>query len=262
MGSNTHYPEERPLRRATVSAFALEEHAVTNAQFLAFVQATGYITTAQAQGASHVFYMTKSPVDLNNPKQWWHSIPGANWLIDQSNNERPQDWLQRPVVHVSQADAQAYANWLGRRLPTEAEWEYAARGGNYHADTPPSCYAWGEEFAPQGERMAHVWQGAFPWYHATMAQPAPLPVKQFRANAFGLYDLIGNVWEWTSSPFMQVAKKPCCTPADPGQALFALKGGSFLCAAEYCLRYRPAARIGAGPQTSTSHIGFRCAVLA
>ncbi|HEX4879003.1 MAG TPA: formylglycine-generating enzyme family protein [Limnobacter sp.] len=249
VGSNDHYPEERPVRMASVGPFAMDAHPVTRAQFAAFVKATGYVTTAEQQGSSHVFVKTEGPVVLNDPTQWWRPVAGASWQAPQLVLDE-----QCPVTHVSLQDAKAYAAWAGGRLPSEDEWEYAARGGLQGA-----TYAWGDEFAPGGQRMAHVWRGSFPWYHSDMAQPAPVPVRQYPANGFGLYDMVGNVWEWTVSPYQRGVGACCtCSPTQDANALLTLKGGSYLCAAEYCLRYRPAARIGATPYTSTAHIGFRC----
>ncbi|HEX4917393.1 MAG TPA: formylglycine-generating enzyme family protein [Limnobacter sp.] len=249
LGSNDHYPEERPVRVATVAPFAMDVHPVTRAQFAAFVKATGYVTTAEQLGSSHVFVKTEGPVNLGDPTQWWKPVAGASWHAPQLVLDE-----QCPVTHVSLQDAKAYAAWAGGRLPTEEEWEYAARGGLHGC-----AYAWGDEFAPHGQRMAHVWRGSFPWYHSDMAQPAPVPVRKHPANGHGLYDMIGNVWEWTVSPYQRGGGACCaCSPAQDANTLWTLKGGSYLCAAEYCLRYRPAARIGAALNTSTAHIGFRC----
>lgn len=245
MGSNDHYPEERPARQVTVGPFRMDSTPVTCRDFSAFVTATAWVSRAERQGSSHVFVMTPGPVPLNDPAQWWRSTPKACWRDGADDT---------PVVHVCLEDAKAYATWRGGRLPTEAEWEFAARGG-LHAQP----YAWGSEFAPDGQRMAHVWRGAFPWYHADGAA-GPIAAGSFPPNGYGLLDMTGNVWEWTSSAFDNKTEQTCCSckPQQDESTLWALKGGSHLCAAEYCLRYRPAARIGASSGTSTSHIGFRC----
>lgn len=254
MGSDRHYEEERPSRLITVEAFQIDICSVRNQDFAAFVHAMNYRTLAERQGFSHVFEMTSSPVPLNNPDLWWKAVKGACWYNPRPNLELPGDFDQHPVVHIAFEDAKAYAAWAGGRLPTEAEWEFAARGGLQETQ-----FAWGEEFAPRGQRMAHVWQGAFPWYYAPGGTPATVAVKQFPANAYGLYDMIGNAWEWTQSTLNKPVSCSSCSPRQDAQTLFVLKGGSHLCAAEYCLRYRPAARMGVAGANSTSHIGFRCA---
>jgi formylglycine-generating enzyme required for sulfatase activity len=158
-------------------------------------------------------------------------------------------------VHVSKADAAAYAAWRGLDLPTEAQWEAAARGGLANAD-----YAWGDEFQPTEHLMANVWTGAFPWWFARGPEAGTSSIGAYPANGYGLFDMIGNVWEWTGSPFTDDPAKGCCSGTGAKDAgLFTLKGGSFLCAAEYCERYRPAARMGLPAGTSMAHIGFRCA---
>lgn len=281
MGSNDHYPEERPARPVRVEAFLLDSHPVTCMQFAAFVESTGWVTEAERLGISHVFQMTPGPVPLNNPTLWWKPAAGASWWnprgVQQEDSKSSAfplhdksfcmemllnalgDWVDVPVTHIGLSDAKAYAEWVGGRLPTEAEWEFAARGNTFRLN--PRAYAWGDEFAPNGYAMAHVWRGAFPWYHAAMEDPSPLPVGEFPPNDYGLYDMIGNVWEWTSSAFSKSQEGQCCScsPLQDSNTLWTLKGGSYLCAAEYCLRYRPAARIGVRFDSSTSHIGFRCA---
>ncbi|MBA4314403.1 formylglycine-generating enzyme family protein [Candidatus Parcubacteria bacterium] len=253
MGSNRHYPEERPERAARVCEFAIDVFPVRNSDFAEFVEATRYLTLAERRGHSHVFQMTEGPVPLNNSDLWWKAVPGACWHDPSPGTELPGDFNEHPVVHVALDDAKAFAAWAGGRLPTEAEWEFAARGGLRNAQ-----FAWGDEFAPDGQRMAQVWQGAFPWYYAPGGKPGTVRVGQFPANGHGLHDMIGNVWEWTQSGFIEPATCCSCSPQQDWNTLFALKGGSHLCAAEYCLRYRPAARIGVAGASSTSHIGFRC----
>lgn len=263
MGSDRFYPEERPVRPASVNAFLMDATPATNAQFAQFVMQTGYVTDAEKGGSSHVFVMTGGPVDLRQPSQWWKVVEGACWHspdgptagLKHNPEHLDPDFARLPVVHVSLQDAKAYARWCKGQLPTEAQWEYAARGGLVQAD-----FAWGNVFTPEGQAMAHTWKGSFPWqYSAENKRPAPLAVGSLPANGYGLYDMIGNVWEWTLSPFdlREQTQCPCSLPASDSR-LWTLKGGSFLCAAEYCLRYRPAARIGASHLTSTSHIGFRC----
>lgn len=253
MGSNRHYAEERPERQMVVGAFDIDVCPVRNSDFAAFVDATNYLTLAERQGFSHVFEMTAMPVPLNNPDQWWRAVQGACWRNPRPGRDLPADFNQHPVVHITLEDAKAYAAWVGGRLPTEAEWEFAARGG-----LQATQYAWGDEFAPNGQRMAHVWKGAFPWYYALGSTPSTVAVGQFPANGHGLLDMIGNAWEWTASTFGEPANCCSCSPAQDAQTLFALKGGSHLCAVEYCLRYRPAARMGLAGASSTSHVGFRC----
>jgi formylglycine-generating enzyme required for sulfatase activity len=200
-----------------------------------------------------VFTMTAGPTNLRDASQWWRFIPGANWQNPGGPGTTSKNQPHHPVVHVSQQDAQAYAAWRGARLPTEWEWEAAARGGLHGA-----TYCWGNAFAPNGALLANIWTGAFPWYFDRAAVPGTMPVGSFPPNGHGLFDMAGNVWEWTTSPF--TAACACGPPAQgAGAQMVALRGGSFLCAAEYCLRYRPAARIAVEPGATTSHIGFRCA---
>jgi sulfatase modifying factor 1 len=275
MGSTSFYPEEAPIHTATVGPFAVERHPVTNAQYGEFVAATGYVTIAerpidpaQYPGANPddlvpgalVFRPTAGPVDLRDWRQWWHWIPGACWRHPSGPGSDVADKADHPVVAIAYPDAVAYAHWAGRRLPTEAEWEYAARGGT------TSTYAWGEEEKPAGQLMANTWQGSFPYRNlGALGWTGTSPVGTFPPNRFGLLDMIGNVWEWTATEFsahhrLDQRPKACCTPpglADP-TVNQTLKGGSHLCAPEYCHRYRPAARSPQSQDTATSHIGFRC----
>ncbi|OBG20173.1 sulfatase-modifying factor 1 [Mycolicibacterium celeriflavum] len=276
MGSTQFYPEEAPAHTAHVSAFAVDRHPVTNAQYAEFVAATGYRTVAEESpdpslypGAAPqdlvpgalVFRPTPGPVDLRDWRQWWYWTPGADWRHPFGPGSGIDDRLDHPVVQVAYPDAAAYARWAGRRLPTEAEWEYAARGG------ATTTYPWGEEAAPDGQLMANTWQGNFP-YRNTGARGwmGTSPVGTFPPNGFGLVDMIGNVWEWTTTQFsahhrLDKPVKACCAPVGPADPTVsqALKGGSHLCAPEYCHRYRPAARSPQSQDSATTHIGFRCA---
>ncbi len=252
VGSDRHYPEERPARMVTIADFMIDACQVTNAAFAAFVADTGWVTVAERRdpAGSMVFVMTDGPVDLREPSQWWRFVPGASWRCPRGPGSSIAGMDAHPVVHVAQADAAAYAAWRGARLPDEWEWEAAARGGLDGAD-----YCWGNDFLQGGALMAHVWTGAFPWYFDRGA-PGTMDVGRFPANGFGLFDMAGNVWEWTTSKFDAAC---ACSPQGEDGALLAVRGGSFLCAAEYCLRYRPAARIAVRAGVTTSHIGFRCA---
>ena len=254
LGSDRHYPEERPVREVAVAAFRIDLAPVTNARFSAFVAATGHVTFAERAdpAGSAVFVPTAGPVDLTDPTAWLSFRRGTSWRSPSGPGSDLAGRHDHPVVHVTLEDAKAYAAWAGARLPTEAEWEVAARGGLVDAD-----YAWGEAFSPDGQLMANVWTGAFPWYFAREGGAGTTPVGQFPPNGHGLSDMIGNVWEWTTSPFDHRDVGGCCGVAT-GDALVALKGGSHLCAGEYCARYRPAARIGLSSETSTGHVGFRC----
>ena len=276
MGSTSFYPDEAPIHTATVGAFAIERHPVTNAQYAAFVADTGYVTVAERpmdpaqypgvaaedlQPGALVFRPAAGPVDLRNWRQWWDWAPGACWRHPFGAGSAITDRLDHPVVQVAYPDAAAYAQWAGRRLPTEAEWEYAAAAG------ATTTYAWGEEVAPGGRLMANTWQGAFPYRnHGALGWVGTSPVGTFPANEFALVDMIGNVWEWTTTEYSArhrvggPPEKGCCTPSrDPDPAVMqTLKGGSHLCAPEYCHRYRPAARSAQSQDSATTHIGFRC----
>ncbi len=275
MGSTRFYPEEAPVHTATVASFAIEKYPVTNAQFAEFVAATGYVTVAERPldralypGVAEqdllpgalVFRPTAGPVNLRDWRQWWDWAPGASWRYP-FGPDRDAGRPDHPVVQVAYPDAAAYATWAGRRLPTEAEWEYAASGG---VDT---VYAWGDDVMPDGQLMANTWQGRFPYRNdGALGWVGTSPVGSFPANDFGLYDMIGNVWEWTSTRFTAhhqpgAAPPACCPPAGADPSVNqTLKGGSHLCAPEYCHRYRPAARSPQSQDSSTTHIGFRCVV--
>jgi len=275
MGSDRFYPEERPVREATVGAFWIDRHPVTVAEFRRFVKATGHATWAerapeaaeypdadpdQLVPGSLVFRPTDGPVDLRDFRNWWSWTPGADWRHPEGPGSSVGGREQHPVTHVSYSDAEAYADWAGKSLPTEAEWEYAARGG-----LDGATYTWGDEFAPSGRMMANTWQGEFPWQNlGSDGYERTSPVQRFPANGFGLHDMAGNVWEWTTDRFDPApAIRVCCAPQRAPDERFprkVIKGGSHLCAPNYCLRYRPAARQGESTDTTTCHIGFRCVI--
>ena len=244
-----------------VGAFAIDRAPVTNADFARFAAASGHRTAAETASppGSARFVMSRGPVDLHDPSRWWSFTPGANWREPEGPGSDLAGREQHPVVHVGFEDARAYAAWAGKRLPDEAEWEVAARGSLIG-----STYAWGDEWSPGGVLMANVWTGSFPWYFAREGRPGTSAVGSYPPSDHGLVDMIGNVWEWTRTPMHQ--PKPCgCTPPPLASAVadssvvLVLKGGSYLCAGEYCARYRPAARIGMTPDSTTAHVGFRCA---
>ena len=282
MGSDRFYPEEGPPHPVTVDAFRIDRRPVTVARFREFVAQTGYVTVAEQApdpadypGAdpallvpgSLVFRPTRGPVDTRDIRNWWHWVPGAKWSAPEGPASNIAGRHRHPVTHIAYADAAAYAEWAGKSLPTEAEWEYAARGGLDGAD-----YAWGDEFMPGGRLMANTWHGRFPYENLRPhGYTTTSPVGAFPANAFGLFDVCGNVWEWTSDFHAPhpAGTHACCAPRNPRVTEPAddeaiprrvIKGGSHLCAPNYCLRYRPAARQGEAVDTSTSHIGFRCVV--
>lgn len=277
MGSTEFYREERPLRRASVEGFWMDRHPVTNTQFQRFVEASGYVTLSERRPdpdlypdadpellvpGSLVFRKPPGRVNLRDYRAWWSYVPGASWLHPEGPGSTIAGREQNPVVHVSHEDALAYATWASKSLPTEAEWEFAARGG-----LDGAVYPWGDEFAPGGRLMANIWLGRFPWENLKPdGSPGTSPVNTFPANGYGLHDVVGNVWEWTASLFESPAASEqagsCCLSAaqiNPN-ARRVVKGGSHLCAPNYCLRYRPAARQGQALDTSTGHIGFRCVV--
>ena len=284
MGSDEFYPEERPVHRVTVDGFWIDEHPVTAADYRRFVRETGYTTVAERPldaadypdadpellvPGSLVFRKTSGPVELNDVRNWWEYVPGAYWKKPAGPGSTINGRDRHPVVQVAYEDADVYATWAGKSLPTEAEWEYAARGG-----LDGARFAWGEDEVPNGTRMANTWQGEFPWRNSKDdGFEGTSPVGSFEPNGHGLLDMCGNVWEWTSDFFrMQHAdevERPCCVPRNPRVSSpqsvepiprRVIKGGSHLCAPNYCLRYRPAARQGETVDTSTGHIGFRCVV--
>jgi sulfatase modifying factor 1 len=294
MGSDVHYPEERPSRDVIVDDFWIDACAVTNAEFARFVTDTGYRTVAErpldpalypdpAPGmlvpGSLVFHMTDGPVDTRDPRNWWRYVPGACWKHPEGPGSTITGREAHPVVQVAYEDADAYAAWAGKSLPTEAEWEYAARGGLVAAE-----FAWGDEFTPGGRHMANTWQGPFPWRNFADDPrrgdgfAGTAPVACFPANGFGLHDMAGNVWEWTADWYaashQASSPSPCCAPRNPRGGPMdgsfdpalprspiprkVVKGGSFLCAPNYCRRYRPAARQPQMVDSAMSHLGFRC----
>jgi formylglycine-generating enzyme required for sulfatase activity len=283
MGSDAFYPEEAPAHDVEMDGFWIDRTTVTNAEFSAFVAATGYLTTAERPLAqehypgvpmdrlvpgSIVFRPPETPIDLGAPPVWWVYAAGASWRCPDGDGTSIADRADHPVVHITFHDASAYARWLGKALPSEAQWEYAARGGLVGAS-----YCWGGLPRRQdGSAAANIWQGTFPGDNAKEHPPRTEAVASYDPNGYGLYDMAGNVWEWTSDFFAPgFPKDSCCAPHNPRGPTVALaesaaptipmrtlKGGSFLCADNYCHRYRPAARIPQAEDSSTVHIGFRC----
>ena len=269
MGSNASYSmtNERPEHRVRVDGFWIDEHPVTNAQFAQFIQATRYLTTAERTpdweelkkqlppetprpppevlvAGSAVFTQPPGPVPLNNPEAWWRWTPEASWHQPEGRQSSIADRSNHPVVHVSWDDAAAYAAWAGKRLPTEAEWEFAARGG-----LEGKRYSWGDE-EPGGGARANIFQGDFPYRQMPEDGFAGTsPVKSFPSNGYGLFDMAGNVWQWTSDAYRGA-------DSDTSDRKV-IKGGSYLCHASYCESYRPAAKRGVSPDTGSSHVGFR-----
>jgi formylglycine-generating enzyme required for sulfatase activity len=291
MGSDTHYPEEGPTHPVVVDGFWMDVYPVTNEAFARFAAATGYVTVAERPldpadypGADPellvpgalVFQRRSRPVDLRDVSAWWAYVPGASWRHPQGPASSLEGRERHPVVQVTYEDAAAYAAWVGKALPSEATWERAARGGLEGA-----VYVWGDEFMPDGQLLANIWLGDFPWQtQRPDGHVGTMPVGSYPPNGFGLFDMAGNVWQWTSDWYAprhtEPARHACCAPMNPrggaredsfDPALPAvhiprkvLKGGSYLCAANYCLRYRPAARSPQMIDSATSHIGFRCVV--
>ena len=290
MGSNRHYPEEGPAHKVCVDPFWMDRHLVTNAEFRKFVEATGHVTAAEISPdprdhpgtppetlhpGSLVFVKPRHRVPINDIKHWWVFARGADWRHPCGPQSSLDDLDDHPVVHVAYRDAEAYAAWVGKSLPTEAEWEFAARGGLEGAEFP-----WGNDPTP-GRYMANYWQGEFPWQNlGSDGFAGTSPVRAFPANGYGLYDMVGNAWEWTCDWYQpqhaEDKQKPCCIPVnprggnkrdsfDPRQGAVrvprkVLKGGSHLCSDNYCYRYRPSARLAQPIDTSTCHVGFRCII--
>lgn len=283
MGADGFYAEEGPVHERAVSTFEIDAHPVTNRDFAAFVDATGYLTIAERPldpaefpGAdpstlvpgAMVFTPTDGPVDLRDWRRWWRWEPGANWRQPFGVDSDVAALLDHPVVQIAFADAVAFAEWAGKRLPTEAEWEWAARGG-----LVGKTFAWGDEMRMGDQLMANTWQGDFPYRNSGAdGWVGTAPVGSFPANGYGLYDMIGNTWEWTRDIWSHRHAQPDATvvspgsrvnllPSEPGAGIArrVLKGGSHLCAPEYCMRYRPAARSAQSEDTAMTHIGFRCA---
>lgn len=288
MGSTDHYPEEGPVRTVEVDGFWMDETAVTNREFARFVEQTGYVTVAEKKpdpamypGAdpamlvpgSLTFHQPSRRVSLDDPLQWWRWTPGASWRHPRGPGSDLAGLEDHPVVQVCFADAEAYARWSGKRLPTEEQWERAGRGGLERAE-----FAWGDQVAPGGQEQVNRWIGEFPWKYRPRPggsrRPGTVPVRSFSPNPFGLYEITGNAWEWTETWFSDRHPEPgssCCSvsvprvagPADSPDPISGiprkvLKGGSFLCAENYCMRYRPAARIPESVESATCHISFRC----
>jgi formylglycine-generating enzyme required for sulfatase activity len=289
MGSDSHYPEEAPAHRVRVEGFWMDRCTVTNEEFKRFVEATGYVTLAERPAdpadypgakpemlapSSTIFKRPSGPVDLRNHYNWWVYVRGANWRHPRGPASSIAKLKDHPVVHIAFEDAEAYAAWAGKELPSEAEWEFAARGKLEGAE-----FVWGGELTPGGRHLANLWQGDFP-YRNTMEDGFEYtsPVGFFPANGYGLRDMVGNVWEWTSDWYQDHSKidSPCCTATNPRGARRedsydprdlqtriprkVTKGGSHLCAPNYCRRYRPAARMAQPIDTSISHLGFRLIV--
>jgi formylglycine-generating enzyme required for sulfatase activity len=291
MGSNGHYPEEAPACPVSVDGFWIDKYTVTNAQFSRFFEETGYITVAERAPdsadypgakpellvpASVMFQKAPGGVSLNDHYNWWTYVPGADWRHPRGPHSNLKGLATHPVVHVAYEDAAAYAEWAGKQIPAEAEWEFAARGGLDGAE-----FAWGDDVTPDGKHMANTWQGEFPSENSLEdGFEWTAPVGSFPPNGYGLYDMIGNVWEWTSDWYQahHEAVSSCCGDMkdkirdreksyDPNMPRVkiprrVMKGGSFLCAPNYCRRYRPAARMAQAIDTSTCHLGFRCVVRA
>jgi sulfatase modifying factor 1 len=291
MGSEDFYPEEAPVREASVESFWIDTLTVTNREFSRFVRKTGYVTIAERPlnpddypGATElnpgalVFRKTKGAVDLRDWMQWWEYVPGACWRHPEGPGSSIESRQDHPVVHVAYEDAESYASWAGKRLPTETEWEFASRGG-----LDGKRFVWGDEMEPGGVPAANTWQGEFPWQNLCRdGYERTAPVGQFSPNGYGLYDMAGNVWEWTTEWYTtkpgETITSACCgggmseqeqmrSSFDPRQPHIRIprkvvKGGSFLCAPNYCLRFRPAARSPQMIDTGMSHLGFRCVASA
>jgi sulfatase modifying factor 1 len=288
MGSDHHYPEEAPAHEVTVPGFWMDPAPVTNADYRRFVEATGHVTLAERPAnpadypganpellvpSSVVFRKPPGRVELRNQFNWWTYVAGANWRHPQGPGSTLDGLDDHPVVHVAFEDAEAYARWAGKALPTEAEWEHAAKGGL------AAEFAWGDTLVLDGKHMANTWQGEFPWQSLPEdGFEGTSPVRSYPPNGYGLYDVAGNVWEWTTDWYQEHGKiqNACCGLHNPrGGPLEqsydprlpqikiprkVMKGGSYLCAPNYCRRYRPAARMPQPVDTSICHLGFRCVV--
>ena len=286
MGSDRHYDEERPAQKVSVGGFWIVPHTVTNDDFKRFVAETGYVTLAEKPAkaedypgakpellapSSVVFKRPTTTVDMRNAYNWWTYVKGADWRHPRGPGTSTHGLGRHPVVHVAFEDAEAYAQWAGKELPTEAEWEFAARGGLEGAP-----YVWGEGYMPGGKPMANTWQGEFP--HQNLVEDGfewTAPVGSFPANGYGLHEMAGNVWEWTTDWYQEhgAITHACCTLENPRGGApeqshdprtpevriprKVMKGGSHLCAPNYCRRYRPAARMAQPIDTSTCHLGIR-----
>jgi formylglycine-generating enzyme required for sulfatase activity len=279
LGAAGRLPEEGPAASVRITSFCLDRHEVTNAEYAAFVADTGYVTVAERPLSVEQFpdlspderrpgSVVFQPSEAQEPIQdlsWWHWVPGADWRHPEGPGSDLKGLDDHPVVQVAYEDAQAYARWARRDLPTEAQWEWAARGG-----LMDRVFSWGNTWNPL---KANTWQGEFPITNtAEDGFVATAPVGSFPANGYGLFDMTGNVWEWTQDWYavgheaLDGDRDPALSreaatgdPRDPGVAKHVIKGGSFLCAPNYCSRYRPAAREAQSPDTGTSHIGFRLA---
>lgn len=260
------YPSdgEAPARRVSVGRFAIDSTPVRHDAFASFVADTGYLTDAERQGGSFVFFALVAPADRESATvvpglPWWRYVPGASWSAPFGPSAEPVDRDGHPVVHVSWRDAAAYARWAGGRLPTEAEWEYAGHGGR-PAD-PPLPYPWGDDLEPGGVPHANVWQGPFPEGDGGPRDGGggTTPVGSFPSNGLGLWDMIGNVWEWTADRFVASASATASDASDAGDVRRVRKGGSYLCHASYCARYRLQARSAGAEDDSAGHVGFRVA---
>ena len=284
-GGHESMGDARPIHRVYVDGFWMDKTEVTNAEFRQFVEATGYVTTAERKptakdfpgvpadqlvAGSIVFFSPKQQVQLTDYRQWWRFVPGANWKHPYGPDSNIEGMDNYPVVHVTYADAEAYAKWAGKQLPTEAEWEFAARGGL--AGKP---YVWGDQLTPDGKWMANIFEGHFPESDdAADGYAGIAPVAQYPANGYGLYDMAGNVWEWChdwyrADYYRQLAMTNNITnnpqgpdtyndPDEPGVPKRVQRGGSFLCTNQYCTRYMVGTRGKGEVNSSTNHIGFRC----
>lgn len=285
MGSDfPAFQDTLPIHTVELDGFWMDAAPVTNAQFARFVQSTGYVTVAERKPKAEdfpgvpadklvpgavVFHSPKHPVPLDDFTQWWEYRPGADWRHPEGPKSDLKGKEKHPVVQVCWDDAAAYAKWAGKRLPTEAEWEYAARGG-----LTQQPYVWGKEFKPGGKQMANIWQGSFPDKNtAEDGFPRTSPVKSFPANKFGLYDMAGNVWQWCadwyrpdyyaqSPPQNPTGPSDSYDPAEPGLPKRVQRGGSFLCSDQYCSRYMPGGRGKGATDTGSNHVGFRCVLSA